>query len=304
MMTRWMPMIVASIGMALLGCNNSGSSQARTVHGQINVSDYGLRQPVVLVESSSKAGYTAAVSATGNFSVAVPAGQSYRVTVADRTSTGALALVSRVLWSAKGKTFVWAKIANGSTLDFGVIRPLGATSGTSVGNAQGQNNDDQGENDDDQCDDNDDAQGDEQGQAGSSGSCQPPMGPPSNPPVCMPGSLGTSKGDRDQDCDQDDHDYGDDDRDDDGGAGAQCGDGGVMSGGDDDNQGDDNHQGNEDEDDGNGSGGQHCVTHVPTCPPASGGGTGGAGGTGGTGGAGGTTPPAGTPDMGTGGPIT
>jgi hypothetical protein len=292
MNARWAPgILLASIGLALAGCD---SGQSRTFHGQINMSDYGLRQPVVLVESGNNLGYVARVSATGSFSIAVPSGQSYRLTLADRTTAGPLALVSRILWSAKGQSFAWARIGNGSTINFGLIRPLGATvsgpspssPGLSAGNNQGQNSNSQGENDDSQCDENDDAQGDEQGPAGSGATCQPQMLPPSNPPLCMPGSIGSSKGDRDEDGEQDDHDYGDDDRDGNGGPAAQCGDGGVMmGGGDDDNQGNDNAQGNENEDDDDGANGKRCVKHVPMCPPAPA--------------PGGGTPPPGSPDLGT-----
>jgi hypothetical protein len=295
--------VVASIGLALTGCDNS---QPRTFHGQINVSDYGLHQPVVMVESSNKLSYVANVSAAGKFTVAVPAGQSYRLTLADRTAAGPLALVSRILWSAKGQNFVWAKVAKGSTINFGVIRPVGAsganpsTTGASVG-SQGQNSNGQGENDDSQCDEDDDAQGDEQGPAGSSGTCQPPMQPPSNPPLCMPGSMGDSQGDHDEDCDHDDHDYGDDDRDGSGGSAAQCRDGGTMSSGDDDNQGNDNAQGNENEDDGDGDDGNGCVKHVPKCPPA---GSGGGMAAPDMGTPPPPPPPSGSPDMSTtGGPI-
>jgi hypothetical protein len=262
MNARWAPSIVALIGFALVGCD---SSQPRTVHGQINMSDYSLRQPVVLVESSNKLGYVARVSATGSFNIMVPAGQSYRLTLADRGSGGPLALVSRILWSAKGRNFVWGKVGNGSTINFGLIRPLGAVT-VATANSQGLNSNSQGEDDDSQCDEDDDAQGDEQGPTGSGATCPPKMQPPTNPPLCMPGTLGTSKGDQDDDEDEDNNAQGDDDRDGNGVASAQCGDGGVMSNGDDDNQGDDNAQGNENEDDDDGHG-QHCVTHVPVCPP-------------------------------------
>jgi hypothetical protein len=238
------------------------------LHGQINMSDYSLKQPVVLVESGANQGYVARVSATGSFSVAVPSGQSYRLTLADRTNGGPLALVSRILWSAKGQNFVWAKIGNGSTINFGLIRPLGATAAgpsqpaptPTAGNHQGQD-------DDSQCDEDDDAQGDEQGPAGTSATCPPKMRPPTNPPLCMAGSLGKSKGDRDEEGDEDNQNHGDDDRDGNGASSAQCGDGGVMMSGDDDNQGNDNAQGNEDEDDDDGASGKRCVKHVPTCPP-------------------------------------
>ena len=112
--------IVASIGL-LAGCNNA---PPRALHGQINVSSYSLHQPVVLVESSNHLSYVAAVSATGKFSLSVPAGQSYRVTLADRTAAGPLALVSRIMWTAKGQSFVWAKVGKGTAINFGVIAPL------------------------------------------------------------------------------------------------------------------------------------------------------------------------------------
>jgi hypothetical protein len=247
--------ILASIGLAALaGCD---SSSPRTIHGQINVSDYSLRQPVVLVESSSHSSYVANVAATGRFSITVPAGQTYRVTLADRTAAGPIALVSRILWSAKGQTFVWAKVAKGSSINFGTIRPMNGTTAASPAAAPSSNS--QGEDDDSQCDEDDDAQGDEQGPTGSGTTC--PMTPPSNPPLCMPGGMGNSSGDQDENCDQDDQANGDDDRD---GNGGTCSDGGS---GDDNNQGDDNAQGNEDEDDGDGHG---CMTHIPTCPPPSG----------------------------------
>src|SRR5262249_23638167 len=143
MNARWALGIVASIGLALVGCD---SSQPRTLHGQINVSDYGLSQPVVLVESSNHLAYVADVSATVRFRLAVPSGHSYRLTLADRTTAGPLALVSRILWTAKGQNFVWAKLGKGSAINFGVIRPMGAPTGSSPG-VQGQNSNGQGEND-------------------------------------------------------------------------------------------------------------------------------------------------------------
>jgi hypothetical protein len=291
MNARWAPGIVALMVLTLAGCDNS---QPRSIHGQINLSDYSLRQPTVLVESGSHLSYVARVSATGSFSITVPAGQSYRLTLADRTTTGSLALASRILWSAKGQNFVWAKIGGGSTINFGLIRPVGATV-SRASDDEGQNGNSQGQNDDSQCDEDDNAQGNEEGPGPTDGgvSCRPPMQPPSNPPLCMPGStLGNSTGDRDEDGDQDNHDYGDDDRDGNGVSAAQC-DGGVMVSGDDDNQGNDNAQGNEDEDDGDGNG-KRCVAHVPTCPPGTppGGGTTPPGG-GTTPPGGGTTPPGG-----------
>jgi hypothetical protein len=285
MNVRWA--IAASLALALVGCD---SGQPRTIHGQINVSDYGVGAPVVLVESASHSTYVARVSATGRFSIAVPSGQSYRLTLANGTTTGPLALVSRILWSKKGQNFVWATVGKGSTIQLGLIRPVGA-SATAAGSAYTGAS--EGENDDSQCDEDDDSQGDEQGPAGSGASCQPAMQPPSNPPLCMAGAMGSSSGDRDDDCDEDNQDHGDDDRDGNGGA---CGDGGTVSSGNDDNQGDDNAQGNENEDDNDGNG-HGCVKHVPSCPPATppGGGTTPPGG--------GATPPSDSPDLGGAGPV-
>jgi hypothetical protein len=280
MKLRWAPGIVASLVLGVVGCNNS---QPRTLQGRINLSSYNLHQPGVLVESSGHASYVASVSASGRFSIAVPSGKSYRLTLTDRTSAGSLALVSRILWSGNGQHFVWGRIGSGSAVNFGLIRPLGSGVAGASQSASGSGND-QGENDDSQCDENDDAQGDEQGPAGTSGTCAPQTPPPSNPPLCMPGTMGNSSGDHDEGCDQDGNSQGDDDRDGNGATAGQCGDGGVMSG-DDDNQGDDNAQGNEDQDD-DGAGGMRCVKHVPPCPPAPPPG-------------GGTPPPSGSPDMGT-----
>src|SRR5262245_19445120 len=111
MNARWSLAIVASLGLAVAACD---SSQPRTFRGQINMSDYGLRQPVVLLESSNHNTYVAQVAASGKFSIAVPSGQSYRLTLADRTAAGPLALVSHILWTSKGHNFVWAKVGKGS----------------------------------------------------------------------------------------------------------------------------------------------------------------------------------------------
>jgi hypothetical protein len=277
--------LVVSLGLLALGCDNGGS---RTLHGQISTADYSLTQPVMLIESASHLSYVANISSTGQFRIRVPAGQSYRVTLANRTSTGSLALVSRVLWSGHGQNFVWAKVGTGSTIEFGLVRPLNAGAATAVGGLSTQTTgaDDQGQDNDDQCDDDDNSQGDEQGQADSGSTCTPPLSPPSNPSLCMPGAMGDSKGDHDDDgADQDNDSQGDDDRD---GKGSSmvCGDGGVMMSGGDNNQGDDNAQGNEDEDD-DSQGGHHCVKHVPPCPPP---------GMPGSGTGSGTMPPA-VPDM-------
>jgi hypothetical protein len=286
----WAPGAVAAIALAFAGCNSGSQQQPRTFQGQINLSDYSVSQPVVLVESSDSLGYVAQVSASGSFSITVPSGQSFRLTLADQTTGGQLALASRILWSAKGQTFVWAKIGNGSTINFGLIRPLGA----SVSRAS----DDGGEKDDGECDDDDDDRGRADGGASCPPRTQPPMQPPSNPPLCMPStSVGSSKGDRDEDGEEDDRNYGGDDRDGTGGSAAQCSDGGVMVSGGDDSQRPHNARVTESESDDDGA---RCVKHVPTCPPAPapGGGTTPPGG-GTPPPSGGTPPPPGSPDMGT-----
>jgi hypothetical protein len=259
------------------------------LHGQISASDYSLSQPAVLVESGSQLSYVAAVSATGSFTISVPAGQSYRLTLTDRTPTGTLALVSRILWSAGGQDFVWAKIGSGAAINLGLIRPLSATEVATSQPLHGLS-ESQGENDDDQCDEDDDAQGDEQGPSGKGGTCQPKVQAPVHPSLCVSPKHVDSKGDRDEKegCDKDGKDHGDDDRDDDHGFARVCSDGGVkMSSGElksEDDEGDDD-------------GSRSCVKHVPKCPlQSAGSGAPPAGPP-----SGGTPPPA--PDMGSSGTI-
>jgi hypothetical protein len=252
--------VVGIVAAGVLCACNSGQD-ARTLRGQIELTSYSLPAPTVLVESGNHLSYTTTVSKTGSFAIAVPAGQRYRVTLANQNADGTLALVSRVLWTRGGATFVWANVGSGAVVSFGTIRPLTAVAAS--GSGVRMQSDDQGENDDDQgeCDDNDDSQGDEQGEADAGGTCHVKMQSPCNPSLCMPAAtMGKdSEGDQDEGCDQDDDQQGDDDRD--GNGSGVCGDGGVMSG-DDHNQGDDNAQGNEDEDD---NGGGKCMKHLPPC---------------------------------------
>jgi hypothetical protein len=251
-MRRWQIALLALVGVFVVGCVDT-STPSRTIRGQISLSNYHLAAPAVVVESARHVSYVAPLSSTGKFLVAVPSGQSYRLTLTDRTSSGQLELVSRVLWTVQGKTFAWAKVSAGAPINFGVIHPVGtpsALAGTSSGGSQG----------DDDCDDDDDSQGDEQGEASGGTTCTPP--PPSNPPLCSPGpsNISNSQGDDDDDAQGDNNNQGDDDRD------GNCADGGVVSANDDDNaQGDNNNQGEDGDDDGNSG---QCAVHIPPCPPA------------------------------------
>jgi hypothetical protein len=268
MRSHRMAAFIASVGLfAAAGCGAPSTQPSRTISGQVNLSDYRIGQPAVLVESSRRLSYVAALSSTGKFRLAVPSGQSYRLTLTNRTAGGQLELVSRILWTTHSKTIVWAKVSGGAPINFGLIRPVGTTSPVTPqapgGGATGANS--QGDNDD--CDDNDDAQGDEQGQGDAGAACATP--PPSNPPLCSPGpgSMSNSQGDQDDDVGEDTQDEGDDDRD------GNCGDGGVKSGPtDDDNaQGNNNLQG-QDDDEGDDDG-MRCTVHIPPCPTGVDGGT-------------------------------
>jgi hypothetical protein len=245
--------VVATVGW--LSC--SGGPDTRTLRGQVNAAAYGLTQPSVLVESANHYRYVAKVSSNGSFAVTVPAGLSYRVTLVNNVD-GKLQLVSRVLWSASGRTFEWAKVVRGSALNFGVISPRRAKSNLPTLSNPGD------EDDDEDCDENDDAQGDEQGQAPSI-ACVPKAQPPQNPLLCLAGTITDSTGDHDDGCDEDNDAQGDDDRD--GTSSHVCTDGGVAHSGDDNNQGDDNHQGNQNNQDENDDDQGHgCVAHLPPCP--------------------------------------
>jgi hypothetical protein len=252
---------LAAAALTFFGCNHD-SPQTQTIQGQINLSDYNLNHPQLLVESTH-ASYVAPVAASGRFSVSVPAGSSYRLTLTDRTASGALSLVSRVLWSAQGHTFVWG-LVRGTSTNLGLIRPISAAAAAPAAGLQAQS--DQGENDDSQCDENDDAQGDEQGPNGAAANTCTSKPPASHPDLCKPTTCSDSKGDRDDDADEDNNAQGNDDRDDQGENGAACVDGGTAS--DNDNsQGNNNNQG-ENEDNGGG-----CKVHIPACTGAGDGGT-------------------------------
>jgi hypothetical protein len=220
-------LVVASL-LALAGC--SGSS-TRSVSGQISVASYRsagrvFDNPVVIARSTQHRAFVTHVAANGTFQLTIPAGATYRLTLANSMPGGTYHALSRIAWPTSTGAARWARVGTGGAIQLRAIHPtsvaaqagggLSAADDGSQGqsNDQGENDDDQGEDDGEvdcntgdedqsQCDDqdqNDDVQGDEDGpdedqnddmQDGEKSTCSAPDGGTTNPnpnPNPNPGS--------------------------------------------------------------------------------------------------------------------
>lgn len=117
----------AALALALpLGCGQSAPT--RTITGQLTMSAFPTDNPVVIAQSAGQRAFVTAVSPTGRFSITVPAGQSYRLTLANTLKAGGYAGISKINWPGAGR---WAQVGPGGTLALGAIHP--ATTGTTGG---------------------------------------------------------------------------------------------------------------------------------------------------------------------------
>jgi hypothetical protein len=123
-----------------------GSSTTRTVEGQLQAGAYKVNNPVVIAQSADHHTYVSHVTATGAFKLNVPTGTSYRLLLANTTTTGYRA-ISRIVWPTKNH---WVQLGAGPVVYLGTLHPIGTPQlqNAQVGNAQGENDDDQGEDED------------------------------------------------------------------------------------------------------------------------------------------------------------
>jgi len=146
---------------ALVGC--SGQS-TRAISGQLRVDTSAMNRPVVIAQSSDHRTFVADVSASGRFTLQLPAGASYRMSLAATTRSGVYTTSARINWPLASGNARWATLGGGGALDLGAVfergtRPTSGlgTSCDSCGGSGGDDGDDHGDGDHGSCHEEDDS---------------------------------------------------------------------------------------------------------------------------------------------------
>lgn len=121
-----------SLAIVALTFGCSSSTPTRNLTGQLSMSAYTVKSPVIIARSSAGRTFIASVSSTGAFKLTVPTGASYRLSLADRSTSSAFAAVSRIAWPIAARAR-WAKVNAGSTVSFGVVHPRGTSTTSASG---------------------------------------------------------------------------------------------------------------------------------------------------------------------------
>jgi hypothetical protein len=204
---------------ALAGC--SGQPATRAVSGQLRVDTSAMQQPVVIAQSSDHRVFVASVTTSGRFTLQLPAGVGYRMTLASSTNaSGVYSAAARINWPLPSGAARWAVVGDGAAIDLGQVyqrgtRPSGLgtacdSCGGSDGDHQGADGGDHGDGDHGDCHEDDHACGAEHTDVDDD--CDHKVGT-------------TDKCDKDDNADEHDKDADNDDHD-------KCnGDGGTSTGG-------------------------------------------------------------------------
>lgn len=167
--------IVLSLLPFAVGCGSSATP--RSISGALTLIDYQLDHAVVIAQSTRRQIFIAPVSAAGHFRLAVPAGATYRLLLANTTSPGAYRTISRINWATPGASVRWAKLGAGSAIALGTLHRVGTsvpstgltTASSEIGDTGAENTDTGADN---SCGEQGDNQGDHQNADAACGSEQ------------------------------------------------------------------------------------------------------------------------------------
>jgi hypothetical protein len=123
--------LVGALGFAT-GCS---SSSTRAVSGQLRVDTSTMNHPVVIAQSSDHRVFVASVTASGRFTLQLPAGVAYRMTLASSTSrSDVFNAAARINWPLQSGASRWAVVGGGAAINLGAIYQRG-TRPTGLGTA-------------------------------------------------------------------------------------------------------------------------------------------------------------------------
>ncbi|MGZ3430185.1 MAG: hypothetical protein ACXVCV_26225 [Polyangia bacterium] len=143
---RTTSLALALVGAVALvqGCNAAPATRAVT--GQLRVDTSTMNHPVVLAQSSDHRVFVADVTASGRFTLQLPANVSYRLTLASSTKTaGIYSAAARINWPLASGAARWATLGNGAAIELGAVFKRGtkssSTSSSSGGSGDGEHGD-------------------------------------------------------------------------------------------------------------------------------------------------------------------
>lgn len=119
---------------ALVGC--SGGS-TRAISGQLRVDTSAMTHPVVIAQSSDHRTFVADVSASGRFTLQLPAGASYRMSLASTSRNGIYTTSARINWPLASGNARWATLGAGGAITLGNVVQRGAHAVSSGGDDHG-----------------------------------------------------------------------------------------------------------------------------------------------------------------------
>ncbi|MGZ3406510.1 MAG: hypothetical protein ACXVAN_08725 [Polyangia bacterium] len=143
------------VGALALAGGCSSQAPTRAVSGQLRVDTSAMHQPVVIAQSSDHRVFVANVTASGRFTLQLPAGAGYRMTLASSASAnGVYSAAARINWPLASGPARWAVVGDGAAIDLGAVykrgtRPTGL--GTSCDSCGGSGGDDHGDDDHGGC---------------------------------------------------------------------------------------------------------------------------------------------------------
>jgi hypothetical protein len=115
--------------LSLFACNQA--SPTREISGRLGSGITGLSKPVMIAESSDLRVFVAPISKSGTFRLALPAGVSYRITLANTVRAGVYTAVGKVHWPLQSGARRWATVGAGDALDLGVVYKRTTSGGSS-----------------------------------------------------------------------------------------------------------------------------------------------------------------------------
>ena len=121
MRTHFLALVLVA---ALGGCSSPAATRA--VSGQLRVDTSTMNHPVVIAQSSDHRLFVAGVTASGRFTLQLPANVSYRLTLSSATATpGVYSAVARINWPLASGASRWAALGGGGALDLGAVYQRG-----------------------------------------------------------------------------------------------------------------------------------------------------------------------------------
>ena len=140
-------MRLASIALfavaALAGCSNAPT---RSVSGQLRVDMSAMNHPVVIAQSSDHRTFVADVTSSGRFTLQLPAGASYRMSLASTTRSGIYTTTARINWPLQSGAARWATLGGGGAINLGAVFERGSSpSGTATSESEHGDDDDHGD---------------------------------------------------------------------------------------------------------------------------------------------------------------